>query len=374
MITPSEINLDIQTPMAQQDKDAVKSYTFDLSRVLAPGDAIAACAWTVSDPALVIDASSFTPAGVSVRLKGGVVSTWYAVTGHWISVAGAQDDIVLRVYIEPEQEAVSQLGTALFPNRLTAVASLRRDRIMLLAKSVLSNVGDVSDDYLWDKLRAAEADIGRRLRVPLQLTQFFATTPTSDQIAALPVGMPWAIDPGYDYDPGFFRSERWGFIALRNRPVDSVQDVKVVFPIAGSPTSFYQIPPDWPVLDAKYGELQFVPISGTGGIALNAFMLQNMAFGRDIPFSIRVTYRAGLADTANQWPDLIDLVRKKAVLKVIEDAWLPQSGSISGDGLSQSLSFDMEKYRDTIDAAINGPKGSNGGLMAAIHGVRGLVM
>jgi len=48
----------------------------------------------------------------------------------------------------------------------------------------------------------------------------------------------------------------------------------------------------------------------------------------------------------------------------------PNSASISADGLSQSLSVDMEKYRGAIEATLFGPKGSNGGLMTAIHGIR----
>jgi hypothetical protein len=58
------------------------------------------------------------------------------------------------------------------------------------------------------------------------------------------------------------------------------------------------------------------------------------------------------------------------VLKVIDDGFLPQSGSISADGLSQSLSVDMDKYHDAIGRTLNGGKGSNGGLMTAIHGIR----
>ena len=71
--------------------------------------------------------------------------------------------------------------------------------------------------------------------------------------------------------------------------------------------------------------------------------------------------------------DTIQQAMKKAALKVIEDSFLPQSGSISADGLSQSISNDMEKHHDTIDRIINGGKG-NGGLMAAIHGIRLQVM
>ena len=55
---------------------------------------------------------------------------------------------------------------------------------------------------------------------------------------------------------------------------------------------------------------------------------------------------------------------------IITDAFLPQSGSISADGLSQSLSVDVAKYYESIDLAIDGPKGGHGGLMSAIHGIR----
>ena len=61
------------------------------------------------------------------------------------------------------------------------------------------------------------------------------------------------------------------------------------------------------------------------------------------------------------------------MLKIVADAFLPQSGSISADGLSQSLSVDMSKYSEFIDEALNGPHGSNGGLMTKIHGIRSMV-
>ncbi|WP_163333495.1 hypothetical protein, partial [Klebsiella aerogenes] len=61
---------------------------------------------------------------------------------------------------------------------------------------------------------------------------------------------------------------------------------------------------------------------------------------------------------------------KTASLKIIEDAFLPSSGSISADGLSQSISFEAEQHADAIQRVLHGPKGSNGGLMTAIHGIR----
>ena len=74
-----------------------------------------------------------------------------------------------------------------------------------------------------------------------------------------------------------------------------------------------------------------------------------------------------------KYPELLDCIKKKAVLKILGDAFLPQSGSISADGLSESLSVDMDKYHDVVDAILNGRDG-NGGLMAQLHGVRVMAM
>lgn len=248
-----------------------------------------------------------------------------------------------------------------------AVDSLRRDRLMLAAAGAMPTVA-VSDDYLWDKLRSAEASIARELRVPLVPTAFFPDTPSDAEIAALG-GMPWAIDPGYDYNPSEFSfSDKWGFLKLRNKPLQSVSRVRFAYP--GGPTAHYDLPLDWIRSDKKFGQIQFVPSSTAFAAPLNAFVMQAIGNGRTIPLAIQISYVAGLANVAQDWPDIIDAVMKTASLKVIEDAFLPQSGSISADGLSQSMSNDMDKHHDMIDRLLHGGKGSNGGLMAAIHGVR----
>lgn len=366
------VNVDLATPVVNKDKDATRTYRLDVTGLLADGDAIASLTWTVPAPVvggLVIAAQAHAPTSTSVQLSGGLVNSWQAVLATYTTVLGDTDQIVLRVFITTDREDLSLLGSALFPNRFTAVASLRRDRLMMAAAGA-AKIVDVSDDYLWDKLLAAEAAAHHSLRVPFQVTQFFSDTPTQAQIDALPPGMPWEIDPGYDYEPDFFRSEGWGYMQLRQKPLDSVQSVTIVFPAASANT--YQIPADWIRPEKKYGTVQFIPGSGSGSMPLNAFMLQALGVGRRIPFSLRVNYRAGLV--AREWPDLVDMVQKKAVLKTVEDKFLPQSGSVSADGLSQSTSVDMEKYRDTIDSILNGAKGSNDGLMAAIHGVRAMVI
>ena len=53
-------------------------------------------------------------------------------------------------------EAEGQITRSALFIRDVALDRLRADRLMLLAKSIMPNV-QVSDDYLWDKLLAADA-------------------------------------------------------------------------------------------------------------------------------------------------------------------------------------------------------------------------
>lgn len=251
--------------------------------------------------------------------------------------------------------------------RDVAVAEIRADRLTAAAAMMRKNI-TLTDDYIWDKLLAAEAEIGRELRVPLVPTKFFPLRPTQDQIDSLPPGMPWGVDPGYDYDAGFFRSERWGFIVARQKPIIEVQEVRFVYPDQHG--GLFVLPPEWVRMDARYGHIRFVPATQTFAAPLSAFLMQALGGGRSIPFMIHLTYLAGLENVARDYPDLLDVIKRKAVLKLIEDRFMPQSGSISADGLSQSISVQMENYQQVIDHTLYGPKGTNGGLMAAIHGVR----
>ncbi|HET8870434.1 MAG TPA: hypothetical protein VFM48_08315 [Aquabacterium sp.] len=248
-----------------------------------------------------------------------------------------------------------------------AVDRMRQDTLLLAAKGVLPDIS-VTDDFLWDKLRAAESEMSHELRVPLAPTAFFPDTPTADQIAALN-GMPWGIDPGYEYDPvAFGYNDKWGLIKTRQKPIQSVSLVRFAYP--GGETAHYDLPLDWLRMDKKYGTIQFVPSSSAFIAPLNAFVMQAIGAGRIIPLAIQLNYVAGLENAQQKYPELIDAIFKKAAIKIVEDLYLPQSGSISADGLSQSMSVDLEKYRDSVDRIINGEKGTNGGLMTAIHGVR----
>ena len=61
------------------------------------------------------------------------------------------------------------------------------------------------------------------------------------------------------------------------------------------------------------------------------------------------------------------MVKRMASLKLLKTAFLPQSGSISADGLSQSSSVDVSKWQDEIDHDL-------GALRNAIHGIRFAVL
>ena len=72
---------------------------------------------------------------------------------------------------------------------------------------------------------------------------------------------------------------------------------------------------------------------------------------------------AGIKDVHAEYPDLVNVIKRTAVLDILKDAFTPQSGSISADGLSQSVSSDMDKYQDANNKTI-------ASIRDAIHGVR----
>jgi hypothetical protein len=364
-MSTTEVNVALETPTAEKDKDAVKVYNFDLGDLFPADDELAGVAWTVPAGLTQVSASHDERTS-SIELSGGVEGQWYVVRGTWLTVGGLQDEIVLRLFIKQDAEDAVQLGTALFPNRFTAVQRMRGDRLLMAAAGIMPKVA-VSDDYIWDKIRAAEAEAQRELRVFFQPTAMFPHDPTSDELAALTPGMPWAIDPGYDFGPEDFLGDTWGFFSTRQKPIISITSAKMIYPAPGTVT--YDFPLDWLRVDRKYGHIRIVPTNALSMSSLSASIMQLFS-SRRLPQALEVRYIAGLANANQDYPELVDLVLKKAALKIIGDRFMPASGSISADGMSQSFSNDMSKYHDDVNAIINGPKGSNGGLMSAIHGIR----
>lgn len=255
--------------------------------------------------------------------------------------------------------------SALFPDQASAVAAMRADRLTMLASSLLGSDFSPSEPYVWAKLMAAEKDAERRLRVFFEPVTVFAYEPSDAELAALN-GARYVEESAYDYEPGIWGSEDWGYLVLRKSPVIAVDSVVFAYPAPAQ--AVFTVPKEWIRLDKKDGHLRFVPAGSTLSIgAMSATMLSAMAGGRNVPQMLQIKYRAGLRNVRDDYPDLLDLVQKMASLRIIQDAYLPQSGSISADGLSQSMSVQMEAYHDGIDSAIDT-------LLQALHGIRMMVL
>ncbi|WP_431860143.1 hypothetical protein [Azospirillum sp.] len=263
----------------------------------------------------------------------------------------------------------------------TAVPDLRNDRLMRLGKGMRPDAA-VSDDYLWGKLLAAEKLIERQLRVFLTPREI---VPLGASWVTVPAGTPQAeIDaltasgkevftdgtevleePGYDYDPDLWRGNTWGLIELRQKPIIKVHSITFAYP---SPSSkLFSIPTEWIRPDKKYGRISLVPVQGAVTLPMNTYLLSTLGGGRLVPLMLQVRYSAGLTNVEVEHPDIADVIKKAAVLSVVDDKYLPQSASASVDGLSQSLSWDAEKYRDAIDKKV-------ATIRDSLQGIRVMVM
>lgn len=253
----------------------------------------------------------------------------------------------------------------LFSRKAAATADLRDKYAVLVSKYV--NLSAFSDDQLYQTLLAAEADAARRLRVHLEPTTIIPDDAGEDEREEFEaMGERYATESAYDYEPALWTPDDWGYLVLRQKPVIRIERIEFAYP---APTAgIFRMPDNWIRLDRKAGHVRFVP----NGPSLQAgpmsvFILSSMAGGRIIPGMIRVRYVAGLQDAARDFPDLIDVVKKMAVLRILQSAFLPQSGSISADGLSRSYSVDIQKWHDGVDDAIDV-------LMQSIHGPRMVVL
>jgi hypothetical protein len=265
------------------------------------------------------------------------------------------------------------MTSALFPDQTDAIADLRA--LLSLGAAQYFNVSALTDSMLWDKLMAAESEAERLLRVFFSATQVVPDDAPAAEIDALEAaGTRYVTTSNYDYDPDLFLNDAWGFIQLSHKPIQSIGSVIIAFP-----TPFlqnYTVPADWLRLDRKYGHLQFVPTSTAQVTPVGAYAIA-MWGGSIYPQAIQIRYLCGLTNANGQavtsfaphWNDLVDVVKRMAILRILKTSFLPSSSSISADGLSQSNSFNLNDWQEGINETLFGPKGGNGGLFASIHGV-----
>ena len=272
----------------------------------------------------------------------------------------------LRVFVlvdgnEEEWTVLFEMGqpggdSALFPDRLAAVASLQ---------SQLASMGyTISESDAWASIKAAEADAQHKLRVFLRPTYVLPFPVPATDLAAVPEGTPWVEEPGYDYEPDLFQGEGWGYLVTRHKPIISVDYIQFAYPQPLN--SVWNLPLEWLRLDKKYGHIRIVPAGSSYSAPFSAWMMQVLGGGRNIPQMIRIRYKAGIENAALQYPDLLDAVKKMAILRLVETAMPGTSESISADGLSQSKSIDLNQYRDAIKTKLDA-------VSESIHGVKMMV-
>lgn len=248
----------------------------------------------------------------------------------------------------------------LFPDATAFLTSIKATMAFGMADNI--NIAALPDADITAALEAAEAEASRRLRVLFQPTAIIPDDAAQTEIDSLVAAQtPYMQEASYDYDPDFFVGNRWGYIVLKERPVVSVQSIRFAYPAPTS--SVFDIPNDWIRLDKRFGQIRLIPATQQFAAPLSAFVLQALGGGRTVPFMIQVRYTAGLTDPGANYPDLLDLVKKMTMYRLLLSAFLPASGSISADGLSQSSSFDYGKWEDALEAKFDN-------LRDAIHGPR----
>ena len=245
------------------------------------------------------------------------------------------------------------------------IRTFQQDRLMRIAGNLYPGV-DLSEGYIKGQLNVAARDLERQLRVWLTPREVVPEgTPQADIDALKAAGNEVEIEPGYDYSPMMFQGDSWGFIETRHRPIINVTSMTFNFPTPKE--TIWNIPLDWLRLDKKYGQINIVPLNSAMFLPLNAYLLSVIGGGRNLPLMLRIRYRAGMQDIEDKEPDIWDLIFKMAILSVIDDQYLPMSGSISADGLSESSSWDPHKYRDLISRRVET-------IRQSLHGVRFMVV
>ncbi len=248
------------------------------------------------------------------------------------------------------EEDTPILSTALF-DRFTSVEEFKTSSLSFLDDSF--PVDNLTDSVIWENMVAAEHEAERELRTFFAPTHVIPDSAKKAEIDALiAAGEPFAIEDDYDFDPTHWDSVAWGYLVLRQSPVITIDSVKISYP---SPTqTILTVPQEWLQLDYKYGHLRFVPAGVMMGLGpMTSFLMSTMASGRTLPGSLQIRYTAGIADVKTEYPDLINLVKRMALLRILKNALLPQSGSISSDGLSQSVGIDVSKWQDDVDKDLN---------------------
>lgn len=351
----------------QQDVAARLDYAEDWAEFMAfaPGDTITSSSWTSTPAGLIFEDATIAGALTSTFIRGGTAGLVYRVFNTIVTAGGRTDVRSFIMSIAQAPTAIDvPLVTALF-DRFISPREFKVSSLAFLDDSF--PVDGLTDAVIWDNLVAAEKDAEHQLRVFLQPTKVIPDSAAQTEIDALvAAGTPFMREDDYDFDPLHWNASNWGYMVLRQSPVIEIERVNISYP---TPTnSVLEVPRTWFQLDHKYGHLRFVPSGQLMGMGpLTGFLMSTMAAGRNLPGAMQIRYTAGITDVKTAYPDLVGLVKRMAVLRILKNAMLPQSSSISSDGLSQSNSVDAAKWQDEIDRDL-------GHLRDQIKGIRMTVL
>lgn len=331
-------------------KTPLEKVKLDFPFVLNTGETIVSAVVTVTvlrgtDPAPAsILSGAYTVAGaiVSQFVEGGLDGVTYLVSVRSTTSTGR---ILESAGVLPVAE--SNQSSLLFVKAIDVYA-LKTNQLAL-ASATYGKLATVSDDTIWAKLVAAENDLSRRLGIPLSPIEIFSSQPTQAEIDALN-GNRYLVEPGYDLPPNFFSVGQFGYFSLRQTPVIDIHEIKLMYPNQGGQS--FTVPAEWIRIDHKYGHVHLFPSAQSTSAPISLMTMQAIGSGMNIPHMIRVRYTAGLSNAHTLYPDVVDLAKRMAVLRMLHDSFVPQSESISADGLSQSASADISKMQDSIESQI----------------------
>lgn len=202
------------------------------------------------------------------------------------------------------------------------------------------NGNTMSDELLKKYIMAAVKYVERQIGIYLK-PMVIACNPEE---RGLEQGVDYEIaEPPYDYNAFFYR--QWGFLQLRERPVQELHGFKLILPNGQIIIDFIK-KPEWIKLYKKRAQIHIVPYGGDPtifthlGSSITGYPFVAGGLHADIPQMFYVDYIAGYP--LNGIPeDVVNAVGKKAAIDVLGVAGDAVMAGIAGmsttiDGLTES--------------------------------------
>lgn len=230
------------------------------------------------------------------------------------------------------------------------IEDFRKDYLFGLPATLRKST-DWSDAFLYNKIRESEQSLERDLGIFYTPKRIM-----SEPKDTLVQGKDYDIaEAAYDYSSEFFKGENWGGIRLRKYPIHLAPIPAISFAYPNIDHRIFTVPSNWIRLNGPYGMIRLVPDSISMVASFSAFILSVFSGGQGIPQSIFVNYTAGFEgvnekdDLENDYGDLLELTKRRAVLNIIDDAYIPGSMTNSTDGISQSVSYQLKDMHSSFD-------------------------